>query len=130
MTGWPAASVWSSYRLIDVVIQRVGLLLKAICIEVLLKITLLVQYAYANQGNAQIAGAFEMIAAEHAQAAGVILQALGQAELHRKVSDERLTIQLAVLPGKPGMLRAQVLVEGPADAGIMRHEGRIENQGV
>ena len=118
------------HRLIDIVIDRIGLLLKAVRVEVLLEVTFLIENADSDQGDAQIAGALQMIAAEHAQAAGVILQALGQAKLHRKISDGRLPLQLTKLPGEPGMVGAHIFVKGTADAGVMRHEGRIARERV
>ena len=69
------------------VVERRAFLLPAIGVEVLLKITALVEKADAGEGEVGIAGAFHVIAGEEAEAAGVNLHAIEQAVLHGKVGD-------------------------------------------
>jgi hypothetical protein len=63
----------------------VALLLPALRVERLVEVALVVQDADADQRDAQVAGALEVVAGQHPQAAGVDRQALVQPELHREV---------------------------------------------
>ena len=69
------------------VINRIGFLLPAIRIEVLVEITALVQQADADEGQAEVAGGLEMIAGEDAEAAGIVGDALRQSEFRGEVGD-------------------------------------------
>ena len=64
---------------------EIVLLLPAVGVERLAEVALGVQQADADQRDAQVAGALEVVAGQHAQAARVDRQALVQAELGREV---------------------------------------------
>src|SRR5258707_13961042 len=73
-----------------------------------------------------------MVACQQAETAGKDRQALGQAELRRKIGDEwRLDGRLRVGAGKPrGAVIAQVRLEVLADALEMSQETRVLAGGV
>ena len=91
------------HRHVIEIVVGVALLLPAVGVERLAEVALLIQQAHADERDAQIAGRFEMVAGENAQAAGVDRQALGQAELHREIGDaglgRRFVFIVALEPG-------------------------------
>ena len=68
---------------------RVGLLLPAVGLQRLLEVAGLVEQANADDGQTQIRGRLEVIPGQDAQAAGVLRQRLGDAELGAEVGDRR-----------------------------------------
>ena len=64
-----------------------ALLLPAAGVEALAEVALRVQQADADERNAEVRGGLEVIAGEHAEAAGVLGQCLADAELRREVGD-------------------------------------------
>ena len=74
---------------------REALLLVAVGVETLAEVALGVQQADGNERQPEIGGRLEVVAGENAEAAGVLRQRLGQAELRREVGDE---FERAVLP--------------------------------
>ena len=67
------------------VVDGIALLLPSIGIEVLAEVTLLVEQTQADQRIVLIAGRFQMVAREHAQAAGIDRQAFGESVFGGKV---------------------------------------------
>ena len=65
-----------------------ALLLLAVGVEALAEVALGVQQADADQRQAEVGGRLEVVAGEHAEAAGVLRQGLGDAELGREVGDQ------------------------------------------
>src|SRR5581483_10526358 len=65
-------------------------LLPACGVKVLPEVSLLVQQPDAYQRNAQIAGSFQMIAREHAQAASKNREALGNPEFGGEIRDQHI----------------------------------------
>ena len=92
---------------------RIGLLLPAVVVEALAEVSLVVQDADADQRDAQVAGALEVVAGQHAKAAGVDRQALVQAELHREVG-HRARSQGRGVDRPPRLLVLQILLQ-PSD---------------
>ncbi len=94
-------------RHVERIVLGVGLLLPAVEVQVLAEVALLIHQADADDRDAEVRGALEMIAREDAQAARVDRQALVQTELGAEVGDGRLRIGAADLlePGR----RLQVL---------------------
>ena len=84
--------------------HRVALFLPAVGVEVLAEVPEPVHQPDPHQGDAQAAGRLEVVAGQHAQAAGVLREGLGDAELGREVGD---TPQRAGPPGlePPGSLQ-------------------------
>ena len=64
---------------------EIFLALVAVDVEVLLEIALVVEQPDGHQRNAQAAGAFDMVAREHAQAAGIDRHRFVDAELGREI---------------------------------------------
>ena len=73
--------------------ERVGIdafvafALPAVAVEQLMEVALGVQQADADEGDAEVGRRLEMVAGEHAEAARVLRQRLGDAELGREVGD-------------------------------------------
>ena len=67
--------------------HRVALLLPAVGVEVLAEVAEAVHQTDADQGDAQAAGGLQVVAGQHAQAAGVLGEGLGDTELGREVGD-------------------------------------------
>ena len=72
-------------ELIDVGVE-VLFLLPALLVEVLAEVALAVEEADADEGNAEVGGALDVVSGEHTETAGINGQGLVQAELSRKVS--------------------------------------------
>ena len=86
--------------------HRVGLLLPAVAGERLPEVAVPVEQADADDRHAEVARGLEVVAGEDAEAAGVLRQHRGDAELRREVGDRR---------GAPARRAAEPLV--PAVAG-------------
>ena len=61
--------------------------LPAVGVELLVEVALGVQQADADEGHAEVGRRLEMVAGQHAEAAGVLRQRLGEAELGGEVGD-------------------------------------------
>ncbi len=85
-------------------------LLITVDIQMLLEIALVVEQSDGDQRHAQPAGAFNMVAREHAQAAGVNRHRFVQAELGGKIR-HRLGAQHAGMRGAPRGARANVFLQ-------------------
>ncbi len=73
----------------------VALLLPAVVVEELMEVALGVEQTDADERNAEIGRRLQVVAGEHAEAAGVLRDGLGDAELGREVGD-RLERRVAV----------------------------------
>ena len=78
------------------VLRWKGLELPAVGVQRLVEVALAIQQPDRHQRQAEVAGRLEMIAGEHPETAGVLLQGLRQTELGREVGD-RLERAVAVL---------------------------------
>ena len=89
--------------------DRVGLLLPALAGERLLEVAHPVEQAHADQRDAEVGGRLEVVAGEDAEAAGVLREHGGDAELRREVRDGagRVGAALALVP----LVARQVAVE-------------------
>jgi len=67
---------------------RIGLLLPAVGGEILLEISVAVEQADSDEWEGNFAGAFEMIAGENSQAAGIDGQGFVNSEFGRKICHE------------------------------------------
>ena len=105
-------------RHVEQIVLGVVLLLPAVDVQILAEVALLVHQADADERNAEIRGALEMIARENAQAARVDRQTLVQAELRTEVGDDRIGLSAADLlePGR----RLEIRSSGFRDAGAAR----------
>ena len=74
-------------RQVEEVVFRIAFLLPAVDVEVLAEVALAVHQADADERQAEVAGALEMIAGQDAEAAGIDRHALVDAELGREVGD-------------------------------------------
>jgi len=70
------------HRHIVKVVCRVGLLLPAIGIEVLPKVTLLVQHSHSDQWHSKVTGCLQVITREDAKATGIDRKCLRKAIFH------------------------------------------------
>ena len=70
------------------IVIGIAFLLPAVGIQILPEVALLIEQADADQREVQIAGGFQMIAGEDAQAAGIDGQALGEAVLGGEIGDQ------------------------------------------
>ena len=66
---------------------REALLLPAVGVELLAEVALAVEEPDADERHAELAGRLEVVAGQHAEAARVLRQGLGDAELGREVGD-------------------------------------------
>src|ERR1700691_4341217 len=73
-------------ELIDVGVE-VLLPLPALLVQVLQEVALPIKQADADERNAEVGGALDVVSSKHAQAAGINGQGLVQAEFSRKVGD-------------------------------------------
>src|ERR1700693_1875796 len=105
-----------------------GFLLPASGIEVLAKISFLVEQANGDERESQIAGGFEVIAGEYAQASGKDGKAFGDAKFERKIGDEHVG-DVAVFALEPGALAGEIGVEAFRDTVEMGEEGIVEGSG-
>ena len=106
---------------------EVFFLLEAVAIEMLLEIALVVEQADGHERHGQAAGALDVVAGEHAQAARVDRHRFVQAELGGEIGD-RPRAEDAGFAGTPGVARVvQVFLEpamGLVDARVEHHLGR------
>ena len=86
----------------------VRFLLPALLVDALRKIALDVQQADADEGDAQVGRAFQVVAGQHAQAAGIDRQRLVDAEFGREVGGRPLAENSGVRRA-PGLRRLHVL---------------------
>ena len=70
-----------------------------------------------------------MIAAEDAQAAGIVLEAFGQAKFHREIGDDRL-FHFGIVALIPGVFATHIFVKRLADAIQLGQEAGIVGGGV
>ena len=92
----------------------VALLLPAVAVERLLEVAVAVEQAHAHQRDAEVGGRLEVVAGEDAEAAGVLRQHRGDAELGREVRDgaRGVVAGLAGVPPVLGEVALQVGVRG------------------
>ena len=83
--------------------DRVALLLPALARQRLPEVAVPVEQADADERDAEVAGGLEVVAGEDAEAAGVLRQHGGDAELRREVADRagRVLAGLALVPAVP-----------------------------
>ena len=104
----------------------VALLLPAVGVELLAEVALLVEEAHAHEGDAETAGRLEVVAGQHPEAAGVLRERLGDAELGGEVGHRPQRRVAALEP--PGAL--DVLLGLAVDLVHERQEARIFHHGV
>ena len=94
--------------------DRVGLLLPALTRERLLEVARLVEQAHADQRDAEVRGGLEVVTGEDAEAAGVLREHRGDAELRREVADRagRVVAGLALVPAVGGEVGVEVGLGG------------------
>ena len=117
------------------VVRRIALDLPAGLVEPLAEVALPVQEPHGDERHAEVRGRLEVVAREHAEAAGVDRQALVEPELGGEVRDEEVAVVPVPLP--PGLaleLRADLgprLLERDAEAGIVgrAREGLVRELG-
>ena len=110
------------HRQRSVIDVDVVLLLPAVAIEPLPEVALVVVEADADERDAEIRRALDVIAGEDAEAAGIDRQRLVEAELGREVGD-RARPQHAGVACAPGVRRVQILLHpavGVVDAAVQR----------
>ena len=125
MSGFPWPIFHRFDRQVVEVVNRIRLLLPSIGIEVLMEVAALVEQADADQRQTEVAGRFEVISRQDSQPAGVIRNALRQAELRRKIGDpdsHGLGVRageptgagkvLVQIGGRPVHLRQESLIDG------------------
>ena len=103
------------------IVVGIALLLPAVGIERLPEVALLVEQAHRDKRQTQVAGRFEMVAGEHAEAARVDRQTLREPELHTEIGDTYVGL-VRMGAQEPGVARLQVGVEAAADAVELRQE--------
>ena len=92
--------------------HRVALLLPALAGERLLEVAVPVEQADADDRDAEVAGGLEVVAGEDAEAAGVLRQHRGDAELGREVADRaRSVLDPALVPPVLGEVRREVALD-------------------
>jgi hypothetical protein len=105
-----------------------GFLLPAGGIEVLPKISFLIEKADSDQRKAEIAGGFEMVAGENTKSPGKNGETFGDAELEREVGDEEIVV-LGVFTVIPGALAGEVGVQAFGDAVEVGEKGIVAGSG-
>ena len=105
------------------IVGGVALVLPSIRVQHLAEVALLIQQADAHQGQIEIAGRFQVVAGQDAQAAGIDGEALGQSVFGGEISDE-----LAVGRGRNGGFDA--CVETLACHVVQRQVTRVSGQFV
>src|SRR5208337_1198070 len=101
-----------------------GFLLPAGGIEVLAKISFLIQKADTHERNAEIAGGFEMITGENAESPGKNRETFRDAKFEREIGDEEILI-LGVFALIPGTLTREIGFQTFGDALEMGEEGIV-----
>ena len=74
------------------VVLRVDVLLAAVGVDRLAEVAVAVEQADGDERQPEVAGALQVVAGEHAEAAGVERQRLVDAELHREVRDRTAVV--------------------------------------
>ena len=88
--------------------SRIALLLPAVGVEALAEVAVPVEQADADEGHAEVAGRLEVVARQHAEAAGVLRDGLGDAELGREVGDQ---VERAVALGLEPAVAVEVALQ-------------------
>src|SRR5579884_1626774 len=103
--GWHGGNLRKMQLLVEV-------LLPALARDTLLEVALRIEKANADEGQAEVAGLFAVVAGQNTQAAGVDREGFVQAKLRREVSDG-LIDQFRVGACEPGFIRPwmHVMVE-------------------
>ena len=133
--GAPSRLQFRDERQVEEIVFGIAFLLPAIDGEILAEVALAVHQADAHQRQAEIAGALEVIAGQHAEAAGIDGHALVNAELGGEVGDAQVLAQIAAAVAvgggmvflKPGR-RAHVVVERFLDAVHVSQEAVVVQQ--
>ncbi len=103
--------------------DRVGLLLPALAGQRLLEVAALVEQAHADERHAEVRGGLQVVAGEDAEAAGVLREHGGDAELRREVPDRagRVVAGLALVPAVGGQVAVEVGLGGvqPLDEAVV-----------
>ena len=109
------------------VVARGSFLLPAVGVEVLAEVALAVEQADADQRQAEVAGALQVVAGEDAEAAGVDRQAFVEAELGGEVGDRNVAAVVGVLgelfvePGFAGFIDVEAVEDAVqvGDVGVV-----------
>ena len=102
------------------VVPREQLELPSVGVEALAEVALLVQQSHPHQRDAQLGGALEVVARQHAQAARVDRQRLGQAELGAEIRDPRAVGGAVVV--RPPRAAGEVVLQLVVGAAELGHE--------
>ena len=106
--------------------DRVVLLLPAVAVQALAEVAGLVEQADAHDRHADVRGRLEVVTGEDAQAAGVLRQRRGDAELGAEVGDRRgHALGLLAAPLLVPAVLAEVAVEGLLGGVDPLDEGRV-----
>ena len=112
------------------VVLRVGVLLVAVGVDRLLEVAGAIEQPDADQRQAEVAGALQMVAGEDAEAAGVDRQRLVHAVLHREVGDRAAGVA-GILAGEPGVAAGgEVALELADHRGVGLEEGVVLEQRI
>ena len=106
--------------------DEIFFLLPAAAVEALAEISLAVEEADADEGNAEVGSAFNMVAGEHAEAAGIDRQRFMDAEFGGEIGDGR-GAQHAGVARSPGAVGLQIFLQaavGVVDAAVQNQFGR------
>ena len=111
--------------------DRVGLLLPALAAQRLLEVAVPVEQPDADDRHAEVAGGLEVVAGEDAEAAGVLRQHRGDAELGREVADRgRPVLHPVLVPAVLGEVRRQVALGGAELLAERRVGGQLVEPGL
>ena len=92
-----------------------GFLLPAGAVEILAEITFLIEQTDGDEGKAEIAGSFQVITGEHAEATGKNGEAFSDAEFQGEISYEEILV-FDVFALVPRALRVEVGIQAFGDA--------------
>jgi len=113
-------------HLLEVVV-RVALLLPAVRSHVLAEVALAVEQAHGHQGHVQVAGAFQVVARQHAQATGIDGQAHGDAVFQAEIGHGHVAVgQGRELEGR--MAAHKIMVKGAFGIGQALQEEVVARQ--
>jgi hypothetical protein len=101
-----------------------GFLLPARGVEILAKITHLIEKADTDERKAEVAGGFEMVAGENAESPGKNGKAFGDAKFKREISDEEILV-FGVFALIPGTHAGEIGVQAFGDAVEVGEEGIV-----
>ncbi len=105
------------HRQVGEVILRVLLLLPTVDVEILPEVALLIQQAHGGHGDAEVAGALEVVAGKHGEAARVDRQAFGDAKLQAEVADP--------VPGGQGFVAVEPRLLEEVGVGLGDHPAQV-----